>query len=184
MTIEYDSEKHHRRSIRLKDFDYSQAGAYFITICTHNRTCLFGEVADGEMKLNDLGETVKMVLLDLTQHYRHVEIDEFVIMPNHIHFIIILHDTVEAGWKPAPTIKRHGVPEIVRGFKTFSARHINQTRNTLGIPVWQRNYYEHVIRNDDDLNQTREYVTQNPLQWELDEENPSMRKLDKQSEIV
>ena len=166
---ERNSEKLHRQSIRLKNYDYSQAGAYFITICTHNRECILGDIADGEIRLNRLGETVKMVLLDLTQHYRHVEIDEFVIMPNHIHIIIILN---EAGCKPAPTPNRHGVPEIVRGFKTFSARHINQTRNTLGIPVWQRNYYEHIIRNDGDLNQTRKYITQNPLQWELDEENP------------
>jgi len=169
MTTEQNSGTHHRQSIRLKNYDYSQSGAYFITICTHNRECILSDIVDGEIRLSRLGESVKMVWLDLTQHYRHVEIDEFVIMPNHIHIIIILH---EAGWKPAPTPNRHGVPEIVRGFKTFSARHINQTRNTLGIPVWQRNYYEHVIRNDDELNQTREYITQNPLQWDLDEENP------------
>ena len=162
-------------SIRLKDYDYSQAGAYFITVCTHNRECLFGEMANGEMRLNGLGEIVKMVLLELTHHYEHVELDEFAIMPNHVHSIIILHDAVGAGLKPAPTIKRHGVPEIVRGFKTFSARHINQTRNTPGARVWQRNYYEHVIRNDDELNQMREYITQNQMQWDLDEENPQNR---------
>jgi REP element-mobilizing transposase RayT len=89
MTTEHNSEKHYRRSVRLKDYDYSQTGAYFVTVCTHNRECLFGEVADGEMRLNRLGEIVKMVLLELTHHYEHVVLDEFAILPNHVHSIIL-----------------------------------------------------------------------------------------------
>jgi REP element-mobilizing transposase RayT len=121
---------------------------------------------------------------DLPDHYGQVLLDEFVAMPNHVHGIIILNDnTVGAGFKPAPTIdnhdiqhrnsfKHHGLPEIIRAFKTFSARRINQARNTPGIPVWQRNYYEHVIRNEEDLNKVREYISTNPAGWDKDEENP------------
>jgi len=99
-------------------------------------------------------------------------LDLFVIMPNHIHGIILI---VGAGLKPAPTdrIKQYPLPEIVRGFKTFSARRINVMRVTLGVPVWQRNYYEHIIRNEDELNRIREYIKNNPLQWQFDRENPN-----------
>jgi putative transposase len=101
-----------------------------------------------------------------------VELDKFVIMPNHIHGIIILQDAVGEGLKPSPTPKRHGLTEIVRGFKTFSAKSINQHRNTPGIHVWQRNYHEHVIRDEADLCKIREYINNNPLQWDMDRENP------------
>jgi len=123
--------------------------------------------------LNDLGKIVDKCWDDLPNHYPHIELDTFVIMPNHIHGIIMLHDDVGAGLKPAPTRKRHGLPEIVRAFKTFSSRHINQIRDTTGTPVWQRNYYEHVIRDETSLNDIRQYIIDNPLRWENDEENPT-----------
>ncbi|MFH1023991.1 MAG: transposase [Planctomycetota bacterium] len=160
---------HDRRSIRLKGYDYAQAGAYFMTVCAHERRCVFGDVVDGEMRLNDAGCIVRTVWDALPEHYPHVQLDEFVIMPNHIHGIIVLSD-VGAGLKPAPTLeKRHGLPEIVRAFKSFSARRINESCRTRGIPVWQRNYYEHVIRNDDDLNDIRSYIAANPAGWAADE---------------
>jgi len=105
--------------------------------------------------------------------YNHIKLDEYVIIPNHIHGIVIINDDVGAGLKPAPTsMKRHGLPEIVRGFKTFSSRRINQYRNTPGQKLWQRNYYEHIIRNDDELNRIREYIINNPLEWEMDRNHP------------
>jgi len=164
--------EHHRRTTRLKGYDYSSDGAYFVTLCTHNRECIFGHIIDGEMHLNEYGDIIKMVWHGLTYHYKYVELDEFIIMPNHIHGIIILQDAVGAGLKPAPTIKRRGLTEIVRGFKTFSARGINQCRNTPGIHVWQRNYHEHVIRDEADLCRVREYINNNPFQWDMDSENP------------
>jgi putative transposase len=109
---------------------------------------------------------------ELPNHYPCVTCDTFVVMPNHIHGIIVVRDTiVGAGLKPAPT--RHGLPEIIRGFKTFSARRINDLRESPGIPIWQRNYYEHIIRNEEELARIREYTANNPLQWENDRENPS-----------
>lgn len=159
-----------RRSIRLQGYDYSRAGAYFVTVCTQNRQCLFGENVDGKMALNDAGRMIQTIWNGLPEHYHHVELDEFVVMPNHLHGIIAI---VGAGLKPAPTpINQHGLPEIVRALKTFSARRINEMRNTPGAKLWQRNYYEHIIRNDDELNRIREYIANNPSQWEMDRENP------------
>ena len=180
--MRYDPAKHHRRSIRLKGYDYSQAGAYFVTICTRNRECLFGDIVDGEMRLNELGIIVQRTWLDLPNHVGGIVLDAFVIMPNHVHGIITITDrggnTVGAGSEPAPTTRvpnRHGLPEIVRQFKTFSSRRINARRQTPGLPVWQRNYYEHVIRDERSLERIREYIANNPLQWELDRENPNVR---------
>jgi REP element-mobilizing transposase RayT len=154
----------------LKGYDYSQPGGYYVTIVTQNRECLFGDIVDGKMILNEYGLIVETVWNDLPNHYNHIKLNEYVIMPNHVHGIVIIND-VGAGFKPAPTIK-HGLPEIIRGFKTFSARRINKYRNTPGQKLWQRNYWEHVIRDENELNRIREYIMNNPLQWELDEENP------------
>ncbi len=173
----FDPAKHHRRSIRLKGYDYTQTGAYFVTICTQNRECLFGEIVDGFMRLNGLGAVVRACWHDLPHHYARVKLDAFVVMPNHVHGIIVLtHKTVGAGFKSAPTItmtvKNHGLPEIVRAFKTFSSRRVNEIRNTPGTPVWQRNYYETIIRNEESLNHIRKYITNNPLRWATDRQNP------------
>jgi REP-associated tyrosine transposase len=168
----YNPNEHHRKSIRLRDYDYTQAGAYFVTVCTHNAVCIFGAVVDGKMVLSDEGRVVEGSWNDLPHHYPHVQLDAFVIMPNHVHGIIMLMHHVGAGLKPAPTeLRRHGLPEIVRAFKTFSSRCINQLRRTIGTPVWQRNYYEHVIRNEDDLCEIRRYIDNNPARWVEDEYN-------------
>jgi putative transposase len=130
-----DSKDHHRRSIRLKGYDYAQIGAYFVTIVTQSRKCLFGEIVEAEMRLNDAGRIIQTAWNDLPNHYANVEVDTFVVMPNHIHGIINLADLpVGAGFKPAPTNAgtHHGLSEIVRAFKTFSARRINNSRNTSG----------------------------------------------------
>ena len=156
-----------RRSTRLRSYDYSRAGSYFVTICAQNRECLFGNVMDDEMRLNAAGAIVQTVWDELPNHYPNVELDRFVVMPNHLHGIIVI---VGAGLKPTPT--KHGLPEIVRALKTFSARRINEMRNTPGVPIWQRNYYEHIIRNDESLHRIREYIVNNPAQWALDRENP------------
>lgn len=173
-----------RRALRLRDFDYTQAAAYFVTVCTHHRARLFGEITNGKILLHDPGRIVQAAWQALPQHYPHVRLDVFVVMPNHVHGIVILApvDSVGAGlagagFKPAPTelptiAKRHGLPEIVRAFKTFSARRVNAARTAPGTPLWQRNYYEHVVRDEDELNRIREYIDLNPLQWDLDRENP------------
>ena len=168
-----DVEKHRRRSIRLREYDYRESGAYFITVVAHDRAVLFGEIAGGETRLNEFGRIVERAWADLPEHYLNVQCDAFVVMPNHIHGIIVLGEPiVEAGFKPASR-RRHGLPEIVRALKTFSARRINEMRHTLGAPVWQRNYYEHIIRSDGEMLRVREYIHNNPLAWENDRENPS-----------
>ncbi len=165
----FDPNIHHRRSIRLRDHDYSSGGYYFVTICTHRREQLFGHIDNNDMVLNGYGEIVLRTWNDLPKHYQNAQLDEFIIMPNHIHGIVILiDDGVGAGLKPAPTGKRHGLPEIIRGLKTFSARRINEVRDMAGSPVWQRNYHEHIIRNDADLNRIREYIRNNPYNWKDD----------------
>jgi REP element-mobilizing transposase RayT len=163
--------KYHRCSIRLKGYDYSQPGAYFVTICTQKKLHVFGEVVDGKIALNEIGKIAKSVWLDLPRHYFNIELDAFVTMPNHVHGIVFI---VGAGLKPAPTdvTKHHSLPEIVRGVKTFSSRRINEMRAIPGIPLWQRNYYEHIIRDENELNRIREYIINNPLQWQFDRENP------------
>ena len=131
--MKYNPAIHHRSSIRLKNYDYSQSGMYFVTICVQNGQCLFGQITNGKIILNEYGQTVQMVWNELPQHYSNVQLGEFVVMPNHVHGIIIItNDTdnavVGAGLKPART-KPAPLPEIVRALKTFSARKINELRN-------------------------------------------------------
>ena len=180
----YNPEIHHRKSIRLKNHDYSQPGAYFVTICTYNHKCIFGYISKGEMKLNDFGKIVETEWLKTAQIRANVELDEYIIMPNHLHGIIIIVDNCRGTTHRAPTIQAHesfgkpvsgSIPTIIRGFKSTVTKQINQLRNTLGLPVWQRNYFEHVIRNEKSLHQIRYYIVNNPLQWELDNENPKHR---------
>ncbi|MBW4053973.1 MAG: transposase [Proteobacteria bacterium] len=163
----FNPDIHHRRSIRLKEYNYAEGGAYFVTICAFQRECLFGDVVDGEMQLNEIGMIAQDAWDDLPKHYSHVELDQFVIMPNHVHGIVVLNAAVEI------SPKRHGFPEIVRAFKSFSAKRVNQLRVNPGCPMWQRNYFERVIRNEDDLSKAREYIVNNPMKWELDKENPA-----------
>jgi len=134
-----------RHSLRLPGYDYSQAGAYFITACTHNRAMLFGEVIDGDVRLNEMGAIVQQTWDDLPTHYHGIDLDAFIVMPNHVHGLIILADQPE---------RRHAIPEIVRGFKTFSARRVNERAGKSGVR-WQRGYYEHVIRNEKALGRIR-----------------------------
>ena len=163
-----------RKSIRLKDYDYTQEGAYYVTICTHDRKCIFGYIKDGKMILNEPGKSVEYTWYDLPNHNNNIELDEFVVMPNHVHGIIVIvgagskpaliHE--RAGYEPAPTV--HGLSEMIRQFKTFSAKRINKIDNATGTAVWQRNYYEHVIRNEHDLSGIREYILMNPIMWNND----------------
>mgnify|MGYP003795549223 FL=1 len=173
-------DRFHRRSIRMKGYDYSQPGAYFITICTHQNHALFGKIVDGEMQLNNLGRVVQFTWDDLVNHVDNIELGPFMIMPNHIHGIIqIIEPNVGAGSEPARTepapkssSSQTSLPEIVRQFKTFSARRINTLRNSTDKPVWQRNYYEHIIRNDQSFQKIGEYILTNPVQWENDRYYP------------
>jgi REP element-mobilizing transposase RayT len=178
----------------LPGYDYAQAGAYFVTICAYQRMCLFGEVVNDHIQLNDTGRFVEQCWKILPRDFPHVELDVFVVMPNHLHGIILLVGGHTAGRGEAfarmhrqqphiipanasPLRSAHGtqpgsLAAIVQNFKSVSTRKINRTRATPGTPVWQRNYYEHVIRDESTLRLIREYIVNNPLQWALDRENP------------
>jgi REP element-mobilizing transposase RayT len=170
-----------RRSVRLKEYGYVQAGAYFVTICTYNRDCLFGEVVDGEMRLNEYGEIARDEWIKTASVRTSVVLDVFVIMPNHIHGIIILtgngSGNVGAARRVAPngrvarTMQPGSIGAIIGQFKSIATKRINKRRGTPGLPVWQRNYYERVLR-EDELDRVRAYIQNNPAQWEMDAENP------------
>jgi REP element-mobilizing transposase RayT len=178
----YNPDIHHRRSIRLPRYDYSSAGAYFVTLCTHERQCLFGEIVDGEMRLNDFGRIVTAEWIRSGELRAEIEIGEYVVMPNHFHGIVMIDDTVGAnGIRPVShTPDTNGrfrspsknIGSMVRGFKSSVTKQINVIRNTPDIPVWQRNYYEHVIRNDADYTRIAEYVADNPRRWAEDTLHP------------
>jgi REP element-mobilizing transposase RayT len=158
----------------LKGYDYSQSGAYFVTVCTHNRGLLFEE------------EEVKRILdkewLNTGRIRQNVILDKFVVMPNHLHGIIVITHGVGAycdvgAYGNTPLQNRFKSPSktigvIIRGFKSTTTRQINLFHNTPGIPIWQRNYYDHVIRNEEEMNKIREYIKNNPLEWSFDRENP------------
>ncbi|MFN3614580.1 MAG: transposase [Rubrimonas sp.] len=223
--MKYDPERHHRRSIRLKGYDYSQPGAYFVTICTQDRACLFGEVVDGVMQLSGPGRMVETVWHELPHFYPGVDIDGFVVMPNHIHGIVVLVGAALRG-RPAPRGRPHSgqaravdsgqprghdlgqpqgvaptgpigqprghhlgqprgvaptmsLPDVVRRFKTLTSRRYADGVHQWGwMPfpgrLWQRNYYEHIIRSEESLNRIRQYILDNPMRWSFDRENPAV----------
>lgn len=175
-SMKYNPNIHHRKSSRLRHYDYSQPGAYFITICTRNRACLLGEIIDRKIVLNDAGKIPKQYWLEMPDHFPNVVLGEYIIMPNHMHGIIVLSDNVgarhamhlqQAEQFGNPT--RQSIPTIIRSFKSAVTNHINQIYHIQGASVWQNNYYEHIIRNEIELNKTREYIVCNPINWTIDE---------------
>jgi REP element-mobilizing transposase RayT len=188
----------HRQSIRLKDYDYRQAGAYFVTIVAQDRKCLFGDVADGKMRLNAAGQMIQAVWDELSTNYAGVETDHFVVMPNHLHGVCILvgagpRACPESGGQPqgvAPTKTQSAyagvarllsLPDVLHRFKTLTTQRYARGVKEVGWVrfnrrLWQRNYFEHVIRNENSLNRIRQYVLDNPMRWEFDRENPATLK--------
>jgi REP element-mobilizing transposase RayT len=173
----YDAIIHHRRSIRLPHYDYAQPRGYFIALCTQNRACLFGDIIKGKMVLNDAGIMVEKCWNEIPQHFANVILDEHAIMPNHFHGIIII---VGAGLsRPILNNGREGnegredraptVGNIVAYFKYQSTKHINIIHNGGFQKLWQRNYYERVIRGEKELFEMRQYIINNPANWEMDE---------------
>ena len=227
--MKYDPQKHHRRSIRLKGYDYTQPGAYFITICTHHRDEIFGEVINGEMKLSPLGMIVREEWFRSAEMRKEIRLidEELVVMPNHIHGIIwivdpnvgadrvrpnkgdrpnvgiCLDDGIQQFMNRASTMypndqdvrgnqdargqnqdargaslrrARGSLGSIIAGFKASVSSRAKRELNMTGI--WQKNYYDHIIRNDRELNNIRWYIARNPFNWQLDRDNSqNIRKL-------
>ena len=194
--MEFDPKTNKRRSLRLKNYDYSRTGAYFVTVCVRKRLCLFGDIVEGRMNASARGEMVAKAWHDLPGHYAGVNVDSFVLMPNHIHGIVVLNPnsvgaapcgrpssvTVVNAGQPrgvAPTNeKRLALPDVIHRFKSWTTKlYSDGVRRHRWPPfpgqLWQRNYYEHVIRDDDDLEKIREYILANPHTWDTDTENPA-----------
>ena len=169
-----------RKQTRLKNYDYASAGWYYITVCTNNRECMFGNIINGKMKLNKYGKIIQNVWQSLPQHHS-VKLDGFQIMPNHVHFVINIvgarFPRPNAGSsRPQSGSSRPTLGQIVAYFKYQSTKQINILRQTPGKRLFQRNYYEHVIRNHQSLNEIREYIKNNSKNWETDRNNPNPRK--------
>ena len=215
--MDYDPDLHRRRSLRLKGYDYARAGAYFVTVVTQERLCLFGEAAGGEVRLNQAGRMVHIVWESLSDRFAGLSLDAFVVMPNHIHGVIVMDSPVGAplvGARPrsksaapgdrpragnaapgdrprsgnaapgdhprattrvAPT----GLSDVIGAYKSLTTAEYARRVTADGWPsfpgrLWQRNYYEHVVRNEDDMERIRAYIHDNPLKWEMDSENPAV----------
>jgi putative transposase len=197
---QYHSQ-HHRRSIRLKGYDYSQTGFYFITLCTRDRQCWFGEVKNGKMYLNSIGSIVAKEWLNSAQIRQEIELDEWIVMPNHFHAIVIIHNEINenlgrtsenhiqgehfgniqgehfgniqgASLAPLRLRKPRSLSTLISGFKAVVTKRINEIRQVSGVSIWQRNYYEHIIRDELSLYNIRKYILENPLSWSEDPENP------------
>ena len=174
MSVRQDRHPHPRRSLRLRHYDYAQAGAYFVTVCTHERRCLFGDIVDGAMRLSDVGRIIADEWHKSARIRAEIELDTWVIMPNHFHGIAII--THRRGDRPvAPTGPPRSIGALMAGFKSASTKRINAARGTPGARVWQRNYYDHVIRNEANLHRIRQYIADNPARWAEDPENPAQR---------
>jgi REP element-mobilizing transposase RayT len=188
--MKFNPDIHHRHSIRLQGYDYSQIGAYFVTVCTKNRKCLFGDVVNGKMVLNDAGKMIEKWYFELTNKFHDIQCDQYIIMPNHIHFIIInvgadlrvcpddMGEHIGSPLRVCPDdMGEHiGSPlhKIIQWFKTMTTNeYIRNVKNNGWEPfdkkLWQRNYYEHIICNEQELNKIREYIINNPLNWTSDE---------------
>jgi REP element-mobilizing transposase RayT len=184
----YNPNIHHRRSIRLKGYDYSKAGLYFITICCQDRICRFGKIVGNEMILNDFGQIAFDEWIKLSDRFTNLDLDLFQIMPNHMHGIIVLNDVgatlavapnvaavgnIRAGASPAPT---YTVCDIVGAYKSLVANgclDIYKSKNEKMGKLWQRNYHEHIIRNEQSHQTISNYIVNNPAKWENDKFNPS-----------
>jgi REP element-mobilizing transposase RayT len=184
--MKYDPDKHHRRSIRLPGYDYSQPGAYFVTICAYQRQCLFGEIVDGQIILNQYGAIVADEWQKSSMIRREIELDGWVVMPNHFHGIVIIQNPVKTngnvnvganGRSPlrdnAPVqMKSKSLSSLMAGFKSITTKKINILRDTPATPLWQRNYYEHIIRDRDAMDKIHQYIVNNPVSWERDQLHP------------
>jgi putative transposase len=198
----FDPQKHHRRSIRLKNYDYSQEGAYYVTMVAWHREFLFGEIVNKEMRLSPYGEIVQKWWEEIPVHFSNVETGAFVIMPNHVHGIIFIIDecrgtasysqgipvpeddgeniisqnketvdVIQGG--ETPPLRTPTLGQIIAYFKYQTTKEMNRIDNTGTVTkFWQRNYYEHIIRDEKDLQNKTDYIEANPLLWDEDDENP------------
>lgn len=174
-----------RKQIRLKKYDYSDAGWYYVTVCTQNRECLFGNIINNKIILNEFGNVIQQCWENIPNYFNNVELDEFQIMPNHVHGIIIIRNNVVGARSSRPMYSRPIPPslgQIIGYFKYQSTKHINNLMEGSEDPtptkkqykfkqIFQRSFYDHIIRNEFDLNRIRQYIRDNPSNWNNDRNN-------------
>ena len=178
--MKYDPNKNHRRSIRLPGYDYRQSGAYFVTMCAYQRQCMFGEVVDGQMVLNQYGAIVADEWQKSSVIRQEIELDAWIVMPNHFHGIVIIENHVgandnhhvRANGRSPLRMKPKSLSSLMSGFKSITTKKIDILRDSPGTPLWQRNYYEHIIRNPDAMDKIRQYIIHNPVSWQIDQLHP------------
>ena len=191
----YDPEIHRRRSMRLKGYDYTQAGAYLVTIVVQGRFPPFGAVADGRMRLNGAGEMVRRIWTEMPNRFPSIKMDAFITMPNHIHGIIILVGAPLVGAQPVTDVTGRRIParattrvaptedgrirlgDVVGAYKSLTTLEYTRGVHAMNWPpfherLWQRNYHETIVRDDPSMQKSRQYILDNPLQWPFDRENP------------
>lgn len=176
--MKYNPNKHHRRSIRLKGYDYSQSGLYFITICVKNNACLFGEIVNGVLLLNDAGKMVETEWTKLPDRFKNIELHEFIVMPNHFHAILEIVGATLMDAQNADEPVKKTVGDMVGAFQSIvTVEYIRGVKNNDWQPfdrkLWHRNYWEHIIRNEQSYQTISEYIINNPLKWDEDKFNPS-----------
>ncbi len=169
---------HHesRKTIRLQRISYAEHGAYFLTLVTHDRIPLFGEIENGEVKISQVGLVVRGEWVGSATMRPHLVLDEFVIMPNHLHAIVGLAKEDPSARSAALRTSRDRAPasisSFIAGFKAATTRRIREHLRNPHFQVWQPRFHDHVIRDDRDFDEIREYIHNNPVQWEFDQENP------------
>ena len=180
MNRPYTSEfilNNNRKSIRLRNHDYSRPGYYFVTICTYGRQHYSGNIADNKMSLNHFGETVRQSWLEIPKHFGHVALDTFIIMPNHLHGIIQIHQRRDVAMQrpynnyfSRISPKPKSLSAIIRSFKSIVTKTIRQ-KSPVASFAWQPRFHDHIIRNETSLKAIRQYIVNNPLKWDWDEYN-------------
>ena len=163
--IMYDSSKHHRRSVRLEGHDYASAGWYFLTICAARRGEIFGRVVDNGVVLNRFGRIIQEQWSRVGAMREEVTLDEWIVMPDHLHAIVAIQHSAPQDETISPRAAR-SLASLVAGFKSAVTSRINTVREQR-TQVWQRNYWEHIIRDERDLNNTRRYILENPQRWTI-----------------
>ncbi len=163
-----------RRSLRLRDYDYTQAGLYFVTICTFQKACLFGKFRGGKLILNELGRLVQKIWLQIPVSRANTTLDKFVVMPNHMHGIIGIIENEDTGkydtvTPSAKTLPSGSLGATIGQFKSVVTKQSRALPDPPRPPIWQRNYYEHIIRNETELNEIRKYILENPAHWTNDD---------------
>ena len=178
-------DKYRTDSVRLEQWDYSWPGYYFVTICVKGHECVFGEIIDGKMQLNELGKIAQRFLVEIPNHFKDIELSEFVVMPNHVHVIVVLKnrspllETLHATSLRKQENKHYSnispkpnsLPTIIRSYKSACTREINKIKPYFGFH-WQPKYYDHIIRNEKSLENITNYINLNPTHWKDDEMNP------------